>query len=87
MKNVLVYRTRKVGQSQPVVFEATAIVDPARTAAMIGSLPEPSGLSLQELKNAATAALARIIASPQAERWRYVDRTLLHLWPLDSEED
>ena len=46
------------------VFEAAAIVDPVRAAAMIGSLPESSGLSLQELKNAATVALARIIARP-----------------------
>jgi hypothetical protein len=33
------------------LFEAAAVVDPARAAAMIDSLPEPSGLSSQELKN------------------------------------
>jgi hypothetical protein len=69
------------------VFEAEAIVEPARAAAMIDSLPEPSGLSHVELKNAARMALARIIARPKDERWRYVERALLHLWPIDSEED
>jgi hypothetical protein len=69
------------------VFEAAAIVDPAQAATMIDSLPEPSGLSTQDLKNAATAALARILARPQDERWRYVERRLLHLWEIDSEED
>ena len=69
------------------VFEAEAIVEPARAAAMIDSLPEPSGLSHVELKNAASMALARILARPKDERWRYVERALLHLWPIDSEED
>ena len=69
------------------VFEAAAVVDPARAAAMIDSLPNPSGLSLQELKNAARMAVVEIIARPNAERWRYVDRKLLHVRPIDSEED
>jgi len=69
------------------VFEAAAVVDPARAAAMIDSLPEPSGLSTQELKNAARLSVARILARPGDERWRDVERNLLHLWPIDSEED
>jgi hypothetical protein len=40
-----------------------------------------------ELKNTASMALARILARPKDERWRYVERALLHLWPIDSEED
>ncbi len=69
------------------LFEAAAVVDPATAAAMIDSLPEPAGLSTQELKNAARAALAQILARSGDDRWRYVERTLLHLWPIDSEED
>jgi hypothetical protein len=69
------------------VFEAAAIVDPARAAAMIDSLPEPSGLSTQELKNSARVAVARILVRPGDRRSRYVERTLLHLWAIDSEED
>jgi beta-lactamase regulating signal transducer with metallopeptidase domain len=69
------------------LFEAAAVVDPATAAAMIDSLPEPAGLSTQELKNAARAALAQILARSGDDRWRYVERTLLHLWPIDSEQD
>jgi beta-lactamase regulating signal transducer with metallopeptidase domain len=69
------------------VFEAAAIVDPVRAAAMIDSLPEPSGLSLEALKNSARMAVARILARPGEERRRYIEQTLLHLWPIDSEEN
>jgi hypothetical protein len=41
----------------------------------------------KELKNATRLGLAKILAGPGDERWRYVDRTLLHLLPIDSEED
>jgi hypothetical protein len=69
------------------VFEAAAVVDPARAAAMIDSLPEPPGLSRQELKNAARLAVARILARPGDDRWRDVEQNQLHLWPIDSEAD
>ena len=69
------------------LFEAAAVVDPARAAAMVESLPEPAGLSSQELKNAARLSVARILSRPADERWRDVERRLLHLWPIDSEED
>jgi hypothetical protein len=69
------------------VFEASAVVDPERAAAMIESLPEPAGLSTQELKNAARLKVAQILARPDQERWREVERRLLHLWPMDSEEN
>jgi tetratricopeptide (TPR) repeat protein len=69
------------------VFEAAASVDPARAAAMIDSLPEPSGHSVQELKNRARVTVATILARPADERWHYVERRMLHLWPVDSEED
>jgi hypothetical protein len=69
------------------LFDAAAIVDPARAAAMIDSLPEPSGTSIQELKNRARLTVATILARPADERWRYVEGRLLHLWPIDSEDD
>jgi hypothetical protein len=69
------------------VFESAALVDPARAAAMIDSLPESSGLSTQELKNRARLSVARILARPEDQRSVYVDRNLLHAWPLDSEEN
>jgi hypothetical protein len=69
------------------LFEACAVVDPARAAVLIESLPEPAGLSAQELKNAARLSGARIPARPADERWRYVERRLLHLFPFDSKED
>jgi hypothetical protein len=69
------------------LFDAAAIVDPVRAAAMIDSLPEPSGTSIQELKNRARVAVATILARPADERWRYVERRLLHVWQIDSEED
>jgi hypothetical protein len=69
------------------LFEAAAVVDPARAAAMIDSLPESAGLSIQGLKNSARAAVAQTLARPGDDRWRYVERKLLQLWPIDSEED
>ncbi len=69
------------------IFESSAIVDPARAAAMIESLREPTGLSSQELKNAARLKVARILARPTEDRWRDVERRLLHLWPIDLEDD
>ena len=69
------------------VFDAAAIIDPARAAAMIDSLPEPSGPSIKELKNRARLTVATILARPVDERRRYVERSMLHLWPIDSEED
>jgi hypothetical protein len=69
------------------VFQAAAVVDPARAEAMIGSLPEPSGLSAQVLKNAARLAVARILVKTGADRWRDVERRALNLPPGESEED
>jgi len=69
------------------VFEAMAVVDPARAAAMIDSLPESSGLSTGELKNAARLSIARILARPENERRRDVEQHMLHLWRIDSEGD
>ncbi len=69
------------------VFEAMALVDPARAAGLIDSLPESSGLSRDELKNTARLVIAAILARPEDERRRYVEQHMLHLWRIDSEED
>jgi hypothetical protein len=69
------------------VFQATTLVDPARVAAMIDSLPVPAGLAASELKNAVRLSIAAILARPEDERGRYVEQHLLHLWRIDSEED
>jgi hypothetical protein len=69
------------------VFEAAALVDPARAAALIDSLPESSGVSTRDLKNSARLSVARLLVRPEDERSVYVDRNLLRLWPIGSEED
>jgi beta-lactamase regulating signal transducer with metallopeptidase domain/protocatechuate 3,4-dioxygenase beta subunit len=69
------------------IIEAAAVVDPAQTAAMIDSLPDSSGPREEGLKNRARLAVARILARPPDERSRYLERNLLHLWPIDAEED
>jgi beta-lactamase regulating signal transducer with metallopeptidase domain len=69
------------------LFAAAAVVDPARAAAMIDELPESAGLSTRELKNSARMAVARILCRTGDDRWRHVERNLVHLWPIDSEED
>jgi beta-lactamase regulating signal transducer with metallopeptidase domain len=69
------------------IFEAAAVVEPARVAAMIDSLPESSGPREHGLKNRARLAVAQILARPEDERSRYLERSLLHLWPIDAEED
>ena len=70
------------------VFEASAVADPARAAAVdrvaAGTRP---GFRLRELKNTARLAMARILARPEDQRRRYVEQHMLHLWPIDSEED
>jgi hypothetical protein len=69
------------------VFEAAAIVDPARAAAMIDSLPEPRGLTRQELKNSARLAVARILARPADERRRDSERRVLAVFPFGADEE
>jgi hypothetical protein len=68
------------------VFEAAAVVDPARAATLIDSSRDSSGLCTEELKNSARLAVARILARPADQRSVYVDRNLLHVWPIESEE-
>jgi hypothetical protein len=70
------------------IFEAGAIVDPARTAGMIESLPEATGTpAARRLKDTARLSWARVLAREGEERWRDVERNLLHLWRIDSEDD
>ena len=38
-------------------------------------------------RSRARLAVARILARPENERSRYLERNLLHLWPIDAEED
>jgi beta-lactamase regulating signal transducer with metallopeptidase domain len=68
-------------------IEAMALVDPARAVAMLDSLPATASLSTSALKNACRLAIAQILAQPEDERRRYVERNMLHLWRIDSEED
>ena len=63
------------------------IIAPARIPAMIESLPEPSRSSRGEPRNDARLAVARILAPQGDDRWRTVERNLLHIWRIDSEED
>ena len=69
------------------VFEAAAVVDPARAAAMVDSLPDPSGLSPRELKNSARLTVARILARPADERRRDTERRVLAVFPFGAAED
>ena len=70
------------------IFQAAAIVDPARAVAMIESLPEATGsASARGLKDTARLALARTLALQGVDRWGALDRSLMHLWRIDSEDD
>jgi hypothetical protein len=58
------------------IFQAAAIVDPARAVAMLQSLPESTGSSS-----------ARMLVPQGGEHWDAVERSLIHHWRLDSEDD
>jgi hypothetical protein len=73
--------------SDESIFEAAAVVRPERTAAIIDALPDSTGDAKTGLKDRARLAVARILARPLHERSLLVERNLLHLWPIDSEED
>ena len=83
------HRSRRLGFDVPWrrVLRGGSRCRPARAAAMIDELPESAGLSTRELKNSARMAVARILCRTGDDRWRHVERNLVHLWPIDSEED
>ena len=69
------------------LFEAAVAVDPAHAVAMVESLPQPEGLSSNELRNAARLAVAKILVKTGRDRSRELERRLLPLPPGEWEEN
>jgi beta-lactamase regulating signal transducer with metallopeptidase domain len=70
------------------IFTAAPFVDPLRAGALLARLPEAGQGSAESSASAARRALIRVLALPPGEpRWRNLERSFLHLWRIDSEED
>ena len=70
------------------LFAAAAVVDPVRAAAMIDELPESAGLSTREPGQLlADGSRADLVQDRRRSLAACRTKSLVHLWPIDSEED
>ncbi len=70
-----------------VLFDAATFVDPDRAVELLDRLPEPPDGSISWPKNHARLRIARVLADSGEERWAFIESGLLHVWPVDSEEN
>jgi hypothetical protein len=70
------------------LLKAVAYVAPSHAGSLLARLPDSGGETATSLRNEGRLEVARILATPSGEeRWRMLERSLLHVWPIDSEED
>jgi hypothetical protein len=69
------------------LFDAAAFVDPDRAVELLDRLPEPADRAISGPRNNARLRIARVLADSGERRWEFMESRLLHVWPVDSEEN
>jgi beta-lactamase regulating signal transducer with metallopeptidase domain/protocatechuate 3,4-dioxygenase beta subunit len=70
------------------LLRAGAFIAPMQTGALLARLPDTSDGSTPSLRDQGRLEVARVLAVPAGvERWKLLERSFLHAWPIDSEED
>lgn len=70
------------------LLRAAAYIAPYHTGSLIGRLTETDEDSGRSLRTLGRLEFARVLATPPGkERLRSLERSFLHVWPIDSEED
>ena len=70
------------------LLRAAAFIAPYHTGSLIGRLTETGEDSGRSLRDLGRLEFARVLATPPGkDRQRSLERSFLHVWPIDSEED
>ncbi len=70
------------------LLRAAAFIAPYHTGSLIGRLSEAEDGSNRSPRNLGRLTFAGVLATPPGkERLRLLERSFLHVWPIDSEED
>ena len=70
------------------LLKAAAFIAPYHTGSLIGQLSGPDEDSHRSPRNLGRLTFAGVLATPPGkDRLRLLERSFLHVWPIDSEED
>ena len=70
------------------LMNATAFVAPSHAGPIIARLPDSTGEADFSPRNRARLAFVNVLATPAGpERWRLLERSFLHVWPIGLEAD